>query len=322
MMSTRSSPPSLPTEIGSTSVSYAVIFRTHFWDEFTERQLARLKAVTKTGEIHILVDETNGHVAGINHPHVFRVKASDFVSQGYAEAGEGSLLWYNGDYPLFAFRDAHPGFKYYLQLEYDVVLNLNVDSMVATAAASKTDFVGLTKGPAAPDWYWLHTCIESYRLEDIRHQLICLSLFSGHALDHLKARRLEMSQAFGSGTLKSWPMCEGFIATEMHLAGLASKELSIFGDVQCYDHWPPYLEGDPRDTVHSFVHPVLDEERYVSSAFKYPISLPDFVNPLSIIHRKLSRLPFRKRLDLTFRSKLPAALVSTIRAKTGSSLPS
>ncbi len=38
--------------------SYAVIFRTHFWDAFAQRQFDRLASTVKTGHLYVLVDET------------------------------------------------------------------------------------------------------------------------------------------------------------------------------------------------------------------------------------------------------------------------
>jgi hypothetical protein len=46
---------------------YAVIFRTHFWDDFARRQFARLRQMVREGDIFVLVDETNGPVVGIEH---------------------------------------------------------------------------------------------------------------------------------------------------------------------------------------------------------------------------------------------------------------
>ena len=307
--------PGVPAGNRREEARYAIIFRTHFWDSFTERQLASLKAVTHLGDIHVLVDETNGPVSDISHPQVFRVTSQQFTSHGYAAAGEGSLLWFNGDYPLYAFKDAHPEYDYYLQLEYDVVINTRLDQMIQSARVDGVDYVGLTKGPPAAEWHWLDTCLGSYRLADIKHQLICLSLFSGRALNLLKKRRLEMSELWASEQLKVWPMCEAFIATEISLGGLKSAELSRFGDVTSYDHWPPYLEDDPKDEKNAFVHPVLDHDRYVASIFKYQISLFDFFNPTSVVHEKLSRLPLHERLALVFRDRLPREFVKTVSSK-------
>ena len=194
---------------GTEPPRYAVIFRTHFWDSFAERQLQRLKTVAGHGEIWVLVDVTNRPVNGISHHNIFPVKAADFIAQGFAEAGEGSMMWFNGDYPLYAFRDQHPEYAYYLQLEYDVVINQDLDDLISKACRDAVDFIGLAKGPSSSDWFWRHTCVGAYESDSILHTLICLSLFSGRALDTLKRRRLELSVRWKRGDLVAWPMCEG-----------------------------------------------------------------------------------------------------------------
>jgi hypothetical protein len=291
-----------------------IIFRTHFWDDFVRRQFDRLLAVSGSLDVFVLVDETNGPVAGIAHDKVARVTESDVLDMGFAKAGEGSLLWFNGDYPLYWFAERHPDYALYLQLEYDVVIDAPVETLVARAAADGVDYVGLTKGEATPDWFWLSTCTAAYDIGEIRHELICLSLFSARALRHLAARRLEHSELFRTGLLQGWPMCEGFIATEMHGNGFVCRELSDFGDTGRYDHWPPYLEIDIEAPAGArFIHPVLDPKRYVASMHKYRVGAVGLLNPASLYHRKLRRLPARR---------YAAVLASTFAGKAVSNLKS
>ena len=280
----------------------AVLFRTHFWDAFAQRQFDRLLAVAEGTDVFVLVDETSGPVA-VPHDRVVRVSESSLLAMGLARAGEGNLLWFNGDYPLYAFLQQQPGYDYYLQLEYDVVINQPLTGLVAKAAALGADYVGLTKGEPVQDWFWRDSCAGAYALADLRHQLICLSLFSAAALRHLWDRRLAHAHARAAGTLAGWPFCEGFIPTELALAGFACRELSEFGDTDAYDHWPPYLEADTASLQrHPFVHPVLDEVRYVASLHKYRVGLAGYLNPASLFHRKLRRLPRRGYLPALARS--------------------
>ena len=277
--------------------SYAVIFRTHFWDDFTRRQLQRLRAAMCEGDIFVLVDETNGPVAGIEHDRVVRTCEAELLGMGLARAGTGGLLWFNGDYPLYRFQELHPNYDYYVQLEYDVVFKTDLDAMVARADANGIDFVGLTKGEATPDWPWVDTCDGVYPPDEIRHQLICVSLFSNRALAHLHRRRLALSEAYRFGTIRAWPMCEAFIATEL-ARGFRCAELSEFGDTGAYDHWPPFLERDLDRTAGAFIHPLLDEQRYASSLLKYQIGLTGYLRPNSLFHRKARRLPARQYVEL------------------------
>ena len=141
----------------SMAPSYAVIFRTHFWDDFAQRQFDRLLARVGAGDVYVLVDETNGRVEGIRHDRVVRVTEQDMLDMGLPRAGTGNLLWFNGDYPLYRFLELHGAYDYYLQLEYDVVLNTDIDALVGRAAADGVDFIGLTKGEPVEEWAWLAT---------------------------------------------------------------------------------------------------------------------------------------------------------------------
>ncbi len=284
----------------------AVIFRTHFWDSFAQRQFDRLISVAGGTDVFVLVDETNGPVSGIAqpgiaqpgnahpgsaHPSVVRVTADGLLGMGFARAGEGNLLWFNGDYPLYRFQDLHPDYDYYVQLEYDVIINRPVAGLVAAMVAGQVDFVGLTKGDTGERWFWRHT-MAAYAASAIRNQLICLCVFSGPALRHLWQARLAQSAAWRDGKLAAWPFCEGFIPTELAGAGYTIRELSDFGTTRAYDHWPPFLEADaPRLAREDFVHPVLDEPRFVASMHKYHIGLAGYLNPSSQFHQKLRRLP-------------------------------
>ncbi len=269
---------------------YVIVFRVHFWDDYARRQFARLQAHAAGADIYILVDETNGAATGIEHDKIVRITEQDVVAQGFARAGEGGLFWFNGDYPLYYFRQLCGQYRYYLCLEYDVVLNVAIDAFMRAVMADGTDFVGLTKGDPPPQWLWSKTCLDTYRLEDVRSQLISLSVFSGRALDLLAERRLEQSRARREGD--EWPYCEGFVPTELALNGMTITELSRYGSTDGYDHWPPFLETELATlSGYPFVHPVLDQDRYVASMLKWPIGLKNFLNVNSLVHRKLRRLP-------------------------------
>jgi hypothetical protein len=280
--------------------NYAVIFRTHFWDDFAQRQFDRLLSRGGAGDVYILVDETNGAVGGIKHDRVVRITDQLLTGMGFPRAGTGSLLWFNGDYPLYYFVREHGAYDYYLQLEYDVVLNTDVDSLITRAAADHADFVGLTKGEPVHEWPWRHTCAGAYSLDEVKWQLICLSLFSRRALQSLAARRLEMSRQLQESVITTWPFCEGFIATEMGRSSFKTVELSEYVDTDAYNSWPPFVETDlPAMADNPVIHPLLDQARYINSLFKFKVGLMGYLNVQSLFHRKLRRLP-------------PSAYVSTL----------
>ncbi len=295
------------------SPRYAVIFRTHFWDSFAARQLQRLRQRVRGGDIFVVVDETRGAVEGIDHDRVVRVTTAEMSKLGLPPrganaldwVGDYALTWFNGDYALYAFLRAQPEYRYYVQLEYDVVLNADLDALVARCSEKETDFVGLTRGEPVDVWAWRHTCIDAYAGSQIRYKLICFCVFSHRALQHLFTRRLALAEHLRPE--QAWPFCEGFVATEVELAGMNSHELAEFLDVSAYNTWPPTLETDlPGLADKQVIHPVLDQPRYVASMLKYKIGLLGYLNPTSLFHRKLRRLPlplYVQTLASTFASK-------------------
>ncbi len=271
---------------------YAVIFRTHFWDDFARRQLARLTARVKHGRVYVLVDETRGRVEGIDYDHVVRMTEQDALDMGLARAGFGSLLWYNGDYPLYYFAKTCPGYEYYLQVEYDAVLNTDIDELMRRVAADDVHFVATDNLGEASDWVWLSSCLDYYRPDEVRNKLICISIFSGQALELLAQRRINQSERFHADTETAWPMCEGFVASEMERSSLRCADLSRYGSIDALKWWPPNLESElPEFNGQPFVHPILDRERYVGSVMKYSGGLAGFINPNSVLHQKLRKLP-------------------------------
>ena len=301
----------------SCSPKFAVVFRTHFWDEFASRQLQRLRSKVKDGDIFVLVDETRGKVNGIDCENIFGVRDSDLIEAGYVKAGEGSIQWYSGDVPLYLFFAQHPCYDYYVQLEYDVVLNISVDDLVSSAASGGVDMIASTNGEER-DWHWLASCAEMYPAAEVRHQLICLSLFSSKALDRLSRERLRQADLFKRREITEWPYCEGFIATEARKQGLVVRELSEFGDISCYEWWPPFLESEI-ETLSSreFVHPVLDKDRYLQSLLKYDLKLFALAAPQSWLHKKLRRGGLNAYIRVLLGGKFRASFVRSARQRLG-----
>ena len=89
---------------------YAVIFRTHFWNGYVQRQFDRLAKQVRAGDLLVMVDDTNGVVQGISHYRVFRLTEHSATDAGLTRACEGNMLWYNGDYPLYPFLADHPDY--------------------------------------------------------------------------------------------------------------------------------------------------------------------------------------------------------------------
>ena len=52
---------------------YAVLFKTHFWDDFVDSQFRQLQSRAGTDELFVVVDETPGPVPAIPHEKVLRI---------------------------------------------------------------------------------------------------------------------------------------------------------------------------------------------------------------------------------------------------------
>ncbi len=272
------------------SHQYAVIFRTHLWDDYVARQYDRLVARTKSGHVFILVDETSGPVK-IDRDNVVRYTQGDVLSLGFAKGGRGNLLWFNGDYSLYLFFDRFRDYDYYIMTEYDVVVQVELDDVVAPADRDGCDFIGLSKGEPVSEWQFTETCLDAYDAAEVQKRLICIALFSRPAVQHLFDKRLELSQAFRNGALRRWPYCEAFIPTELSVGGFKLGELSEFGPTDHYDWAGVVIEAElgPLERQ-AFIHPVLDPNGYVEKAMKDSWPPESFFYVRSETRRKLQRV--------------------------------
>src|SRR5687768_9125322 len=102
---------------GAPPLRYAIIFRTHFWDAFAERQYQRLKARVRSGDVFILANETAAKLP-IPHPNVVSHDEKTILDLGLCGDGYKSMLWFNSDYPLYYFHERYPDYDYYVVCEY------------------------------------------------------------------------------------------------------------------------------------------------------------------------------------------------------------
>lgn len=302
---------------GAALPRYAVVFRTHFWDAFVDRQFARLQAQVGRGDIYVLCDQTRGPVPGIPTDKLFPVTDQQVLDEGFVEAGEGSIQWFSGDVPLYLFREAYPDYDYYLQLEYDVNVHVPLDEVIARIAADKADIVALEKRDTPPDWNWMPSLRGVYPETEATHRLICLSVYSSRALVALAAARREQARRYKAGELPAWPFCEAFVPIEGKRQGLKLEELSRYGSTDCYDWWPPFLESElPTLAGQSFVHPVLDTAKYVASIYKYT-TVYRLVLPNSVFHKKMRRLGPVRYAQLLAKHRFRYTLYHKLRSRFG-----
>lgn len=274
--------------------AYALVFKTHAWDPFIARQFKRYASRCRDGQLVIVADETNGPIGPIPHAHVIRTNTRELIGLGLANAyPKGGLIWWNTDYPnLLAFHRLPP-FPYYVFVEYDSCVTVSIDAMVRDAAAAGTDMVALPTRQDKATWYWTGFHERTYPYADIRGSLNCIAVFSARAMQLMWDRRLAMSAEHEAGRVAFWPGNEVFCATEIGRAGYRFTSIEAFGDASGYEWHPPILEDDLPAQKGAFLHPVLDQQRYIASVLKFEFDLSSYFDRTSPLRRTLSRFPAR-----------------------------
>ena len=263
----------------------AVVFKAYKWDSFVERQARRLAEAAGAMDFYVLIDETGGPAGPIPFERVIRFTCTDLEATGLAmRFGAGGVLWWNPDYAHYQFLTHCPEYDYYLFVEYDCLVQCSLEKFAARGAAQGADLIALPISKAFDRWHWMPYQRDVYPFGEARLALLNVCFHSSRALKLLHRRRLAMDSDPG---VRHWPSSELFVPSEVVRAGMTWLSLANFGDVSRYDWFPPTLEEDlaaaDQDT---FLHPVLDRGRYISSMLLNRGSLPP-----GELNRALSRFP-------------------------------
>jgi hypothetical protein len=269
--------------------SYAILFKTHFWDDFTIRQLERVKSRTGRGDVYVVVDATFQPAPPIGYGRIIHINRSDISMLGLAPiTTHGSIIWYNIDYPHYVALSQLPTYDYYVTIEYDTVVTVELDQLIGDLHNTNVDYLGFPIRTAVSTWPWFEMHLDIYG-SDMLVYLSCFSVFSHRALTVLLARRQAMGLDFGRGVLEFWPNNEAFIPNEMRKAGMRIDTLDQYGQTRHYDWWPPLDEKELGGVAdHGFIHPVLHGTRYIRSLVHHEPLLTSFFRRDSLMRRKLS----------------------------------
>lgn len=277
----------------SAAVRWATLFKCHFWDDFVERQFLRLTKQLAARDVYVVVDETKGKISGITHPQIVRITEEISESEGYLRFPADNLFWYNTDYQVYHFFDRFPDYEYVVICEYDCVVNFDIAQIIQTMVEEKLDFVGEPIRVPIEKWRWAKTARPLYPDHvEISGRLVCFAAFSRGFANKLQFARRDhtqriLSQGRHSGI--AWPNNEAFVGSEIARLQARERPLSDFGKVERYNWWPPSHERDlPLLQDQDFLHPVLDERKYVASCLQYG-SLHSYFLPNGQLRRLLSR---------------------------------
>ena len=271
--------------------TFAVLFKCHYWDDFTQRQLERIKQRVSLGDVFVIVNDTDGRVEGIGHPEdrIFRITETQAREVGLHHAGQWPMLWLNNDYHLHLFTRKWPNYNYYVMLEFDVVVGRDLDPLVQQLSDLGVDFLGEPiQGPLG-QWPWTFSCDGSYKADEVRKALICLTIYSNRAAHLLYEKRVEIGRRLLAGEIKFMPCGEAAVPTEVHLAGFKSASLSDFGSTTFYDWAPPLDEAAlPAHEDEAFIHPMLDTRRFLAGAVKFIQNPRAFLDEQDLLRRRFS----------------------------------
>ncbi len=274
---------------------FAVVFRLFEWDPFIARQAGRYASVSSGGDFFLSVDETNGPIATEGGHRVFRTTNDGLVALGLPNRfARGSLVWWNNDYPQYAFQQAHPDYDYYVFVEYDSLVREPIAALVRQAAERHLDLVTGRFREPGNEWFWEPHSRLAYPDGTLRASLNCIMIVSSRALQHLFARRIAMGV---DPSVRHWPISEAFVPTEIVRAGFGVGSLGEFGDDSTFDWFPPTLEANLDDLAATvFVHPVLDPPRARLSLVRNTTNWRAFLDRDSASRQLLAALP--RRLDV------------------------
>ena len=265
----------------------AVFCRTHTWDPYVAKQAALLAGLSAGGHFYVLADETRGTLP-VEGFYKFSHCDTDFEPMGLERYFNTNLLWYNGDYPLYKIAQDLPHYDYYVMVEFDVLSNVNLVDMVERAAAAGADAVAFRFQPIEPDWPWLDSCRGIY--EQPWRGLIPVLAISRLAVEYLLDRRRRLTRRFRAREIDRMPYCEAFIPTELMQAGIFNvTDLSRFGQVERFEFWPPVLDGSVQlGAEPAFLHPVLDEARFIPNRLRHEADPASFLDPSSRLRQDLA----------------------------------
>lgn len=281
-------------------MSHAVLFKIYFLDSFVIRQLERLKARVGGGDLYVIADETKGPVGPIPHDRVIRSNEADMIRRGFAVADpDSAMFWHSADFSLYPLIEDHPRYDHYVSVEHDAVINADLDEIVGKVAAQAIDFVGYRIDEPVSRWSWTGTVDATYDQAELRPYLNAISFYSRRAVEHLRERRLEMSQDFRDGRITQFPLSEAFIGTELAFKGYRLGHLPDFGNTTRFISWPPTAEVELDELAHcTFVHPLLDGERCAKSLIREKLS--DIFAPGDTRAQTLAKIEPRERIPQIF----------------------
>jgi hypothetical protein len=151
-------------------------------------------------------------------------------------------------------------------LEYDVLLNCDVDRMIADCYENSVDFVAQGIRPIGPNDHW-SSASASEMGSDLWFALIPFVIVSSRAVDKMLKARLTLAAKLATGEISNWPYCEAFLPTAVaQLPGSTSWSIDRLVDSTLLRFRPCFSIRDPRLLkTESLAHPVMSGVRFIKA---------------------------------------------------------
>lgn len=270
---------------------YVVLFTTYDWDDFVFRQYQRLSNRVKNGSIFVVADETRSKLNIPRNINTFRLSEFSLRNSEQfgpyldkAETNHSSLFWWNLDYLTIKFKESYPDFDYYMTVDFDARIELDIDALIHQIYMRKVDLAAEPTYQNIHDWHWYKTHFQLYKRPEIIGRILCITVMSNRAVSLLANERRILAEKFETKTVNFWPFCDVFVPTEIQHAGYKLAPLSDFGDAKHCAFRPIHREVViDKFRPSGFIHPVYDSSR-IKKALRgksYPIKY--LLNPFHML---------------------------------------
>lgn len=288
-----------------------VAFRTHVWDSHIEVLARRLSAASGNARFVVLADETNGTLDVGNFEKL--AHTNDFSDLGLLSYPPPSVLWYNGEYPLYRMRRAFPDASAYAMVEFDVSTTADLSPVFDAIVHNGVDVIAHDIQEVDQTWGYFHSVGPHFA---VPAQAMIHSVFvSPRAIDHMLDRRKQIADSIrrGEHPIESWPFCEGFVPSAVReLPNARIEELRNFVNLPYYIYGTPLHIADPQaSAAKSMIHPVLSGSRFINKRMEFdnPSDVFDPSSSLSYQLRFCLPIEFVNPLIDCFKRKQPSMLL-------------
>lgn len=201
----------------------SVYLRIQHWDAAVELSYCRLADATRQ-KVTLLADQTQPFDLPAHIPALTYTTA-DFPPRGLPlRPNPQKAMRINGDYLFYLLAETDPA-ESFLMLDGDCCVNgMDLHGLIQRLEEEAVDLCTPFLAPCAPgDWThwsgvqraWFDEELGEGHGAEVYKSSFSFVFLSRRALDHLRARRLQMAEVKQNGIQAAWPICESVLPSEL-----------------------------------------------------------------------------------------------------------